>query len=81
MTFWVEIIGYVGMAFILISFTMKDIKVVRAINMVGAILSLIYGILTRTIPTACLNASLFIINSIYMIIYIRNKRKEKQLCA
>lgn len=78
MTLWVEIIGYVGMAFILISFTMKDIKVVRAINMFGAILSLIYGILTRTIPTACLNASLFIINSIYMIIYIRkSKRKEK----
>lgn len=77
MTLWIEIIGYTGMALILISFMMKDIRLIRAINMCGAVLSLIYGILTRTIPTACLNASLFIINSIYMIIYIRKRREKK----
>lgn len=74
MNIWIEIIGYVGMALILIGFMMKDIKVVRSINMVGAVLSLIYGILTRTWPTACLNGALLIINGIYMITYIRKHK-------
>ena len=79
MNVWIEVIGYVGMALILIGFSMKDIRTVRAINIGGAVLSLIYGILTRTWPTACLNACLFIINGIYIITYIvKSKKKEKQ---
>ena len=77
MRIWIEVIGYVGMAFILIGFSMRDIKAVRTINVCGAVLSFIYGILTRTWPTACLNACLFIINGIYIITYIvKSKKKE-----
>ena len=75
---WIDIIGYAGMGFILVGFMMRDIKVVRAVNMVGAVLSLIYGILTVTIPTACLNASLLIINGIYMITYLKKKTQDKK---
>lgn len=78
MEIWIEVIGYVGMALILIGFMMKDIRAVRTINMCGAVLSLIYGILTTTIPIACLNAALLIINGIYMITYLIKHKRKKQ---
>lgn len=72
-----EVIGYTGMALVLISFLMKDIKWVRIVNMSGAILSLIYGIFTRTIPTACLNGALFVINGVFVFTYFRKEKKKK----
>ena len=70
---WIEILGYIGMGLILISFAMKDVKWLRIINIVGSVFSVTYGLLTRTIPTACLNCALIIINFIYLIIYLRKK--------
>lgn len=69
------IVGYLGMLLIVSSFLMKEVKWLRFINMCGALLSMIYGILTSTIPTAILNGTLLIINGIYIIRYIK---KEKQ---
>lgn len=66
---WIEIIGYIGMALVLCSFLMKKVHLIRIVNMCGAILSLIYGILTQTWPTAALNGALLIINGIFLIIY------------
>lgn len=77
MNVFYEIIGYLGMALVLCSFLMKDIKWVRIINMCGAVLSMIYGILTFTIPTACLNGALLLINGIFVVSYIMKNKKEK----
>lgn len=72
---WIEVIGYLGMGFVLCSFLMKKLWLVRLVNIVGAILSVTYGILTKTWPTACLNGALIIINSIYLILYnLKNKK-------
>ena len=76
---WIEIIGYVGMAFVLGSFLMRKIQWVRIVNMVGATLSLVYGILTQTWPTAALNGALLIINSMYVIIYLDKTRRKKNI--
>ena len=73
----IEIIGYTGMAFVLISFLMRKIQWVRIVNMVGATLSLIYGILTLTIPTAALNGALLAINAVFVTIFFINQNREK----
>ena len=72
---WIDIIGYVGMALVLCSFLMKKLTLVRLVNMCGAILSLVYGILTHTWPTAILNGSLLLINGIYLILDKTRKKK------
>ena len=74
-----DIIGYVGMAFVLVSFLLSDMKWLRIINMVGGILSLIYGILTNTLPTAILNASLVTINGLHLAHTLINEKKAKSV--
>lgn len=76
---WIEIIGYMGMGFILISFLMKKIHIIRIVNMIGAVLSLTYGILTFTIPTAVLNGALLIVNGIYLFIFLHKTRRKKDI--
>ena len=73
----IDVVGYLGMGFILFSFLMKKIKWIRFINLIGGILSCVYGFYTHTYPTAILNLSLICINLIYLIIIIINERKEK----
>ena len=74
---WYEIIGYAGMAFVVASFLFKKILVLRFLNLVGAILCAIYGILTKTWPTLALNASLALINGIYLTYYSIQQQKKK----
>ena len=75
---WIEIIGYVGMGFVLLSFLMKNVKWIRIINLIGSALSLTYGILTITIPTAALNGSLLVINGVYLILIFTKEFKDKK---
>ena len=85
---FIEILGYLGMALVVLSFTMKNIVLLRVINILGALLSGIYGYITKTYPTGILNTILFIINSYYLIRYyldrknikIKNKSGENKKC-
>ena len=74
---WYEIIGYAGMAFVVASFLFKKILVLRFLNLVGAILCAIYGILTKTWPTLALNVSLALINGVYLTYYSIQQQKKK----
>lgn len=69
----IDILGYLGMGFVVLSFTMKNIIWLRVVNIIGAILSAIYGLITKTYPTMCLNLILFLINSYFLIIYFVKK--------
>lgn len=62
-----EIIGLLGTLFVLISFLMKEVKLIRIINIVGAILFVIYGLLIGALSTWLLNGVLVIIHIIYLI--------------
>lgn len=73
---WIEVIGYIGMALVLGSFLMKKVHLIRLVNVCGAILSLIYGIFTRTWPTAVLNGALIIINCIYLFLFLHKTYKK-----
>lgn len=64
---WFEVIGICGTLFVLLSFLMKDIVKVRIINIVGAVLFVVYGILINALSTWLMNAMLVIINVVYLI--------------
>lgn len=73
---WMEIIGICATVFVLISFLMKDIKWVRIINIVGAVLFVVYGALIGALSTWLLNALLVIIHIAYLVRDEIKKRKE-----
>ncbi len=58
--FW-EIFGYIGTACVIISMLMTSVVKLRLINMVGALISLIYALIVGAAPIAVLNAALIII--------------------
>ena len=73
----IDIFGYLGMGFVVLSFMMKNIIWLRVVNIIGAILSAIYGLITKTYPTMCLNLALFLVNSYFLINYFVKKDVEK----
>ncbi len=75
---WIEVLGYVGMAFVVISFLFKNVKFLRLFNLIGSIFSATYGILTKTYPTMALNLILALINfSMPVAWFIKDKHNKK----
>jgi hypothetical protein len=66
-----ELIGILATLFVLASFAVNDLKLVRIINIVGAALFVVYGILIGAFSTWLLNALLIEIH----IYYLATKRK------
>lgn len=62
----IEYIGYVAMAFIGISFLMKDIRKLRLLNLIGAGLFIFYGILLKQPPIYLLNSFILLVNLYYL---------------
>ncbi|MDY5929887.1 MAG: YgjV family protein [Candidatus Onthovivens sp.] len=72
----IEIIGIIATLFVLISFLMKKAELIRIINIVGAVLFVIYGVLINSISTYILNSCLIIIHIIYLVKYLIDKKKK-----
>lgn len=66
MNVYLEIFGYIGMALVLVSMMMTSLKRLRILNMTGAVICAIYGVLTNTWPTALLNIGLLIIQIVQL---------------
>jgi hypothetical protein len=64
---WFEIIGISGTLFVLLSFLMKDLVKVRIINIIGAILFVVYGLLINALSTWLLNGVLIVIHIVYLL--------------
>jgi hypothetical protein len=75
---FLELFGYLGTALVLISFLMHDIKWLRAVNMAGGTISLIYAICVNTMPVVVLNGSLILINGIQLARILRREREIKE---
>lgn len=73
-----EIFGYIGTALVLLSFTMRDIKWLRIVNIAGSIISMTYAIIMNTMPVAVLNGSLILINGIQLARILRKEREENE---
>lgn len=63
---WIEILGYIATTLVASSFLMRDVIKLRAINAIGAVLFVIYGIILKTYPVAALNAFLTCVNAYYI---------------
>lgn len=64
-----EWVGYAAMLALLISFTMKDVRKLRFINSVGAILFVVYGFLLQTSwPIIITNFAILCINCYYLFL-------------
>lgn len=75
MPWYFDLIGYLGMAFVIISFLCKRLSLLRILNLIGGSLCMVYGFITKTYPTAILNLILVIVNLWYTIIYFIKKRR------
>ncbi len=72
-----EIFGYLGTGLVIVSFFMKDIKWLRAINMGGGIISLIYALCVNTMPVVVLNSVLIAINGYQLFRIVADEKKAK----
>lgn len=64
---WYELVGIAGTLFVLLSFLMKDLTKVRVINIIGAVLFVIYGLLIGAFATWLLNGVLVAVHIVYLI--------------
>ena len=64
-----ELIGLLGTIFVLLSFIQNDEKKIRKINILGAVLFVCYGLITKTYSTALLNLCLCIIHIIKLGVF------------
>lgn len=66
-----EYIGYLASFMVLLSFTMKEVKKLRLVNMTGCILFIIYGFLMPTLriglPIIIANVAIFVVNGYYLL--------------
>lgn len=67
MSAYLEYLGYLASAVVLISLLMTSIKKLRWINLIGSILFGIYGFMIGSIPTGLMNFGIVIINVYYLI--------------
>ncbi len=62
----VEWVGYAASLGVLVSFLMKDIKVLRIVNSVGCTLFVAYGLMLGSIPIIVTNVAILFVNAYYL---------------
>ena len=72
----IDIIGYIGTALILISFTIEDMFKLRVVNSIGSIVWIIYGIGIWAGPTILVNACVLCIHTYWFIKHRRNPKPK-----
>ena len=65
---YVELIGYIASALVLISFFMKNIRTLRLVNCFGCSFFIAYGILLESIPIIITNVAILSVNLFYLFI-------------
>jgi len=65
-----EYVGYLASLMVLLSFTMKDVKKLRLVNMIGCLLFIAYGFLMPSLriglPIIIANTAILIVNIYYL---------------
>ncbi|MGB0980684.1 MAG: uroporphyrinogen decarboxylase [Winogradskyella sp.] len=65
-----EYIGYLASFMVLLSFTMKALKKLRVVNMMGCVLFIIYGFFMPSLriglPIIIANTAIFLVNAYYL---------------
>lgn len=71
-----ELIGGIATVFVILSFTMTDTRKIRIINIIGAILFVIYGFAINAISTGVLNAILVLVHLWFLSRENKTKSEE-----
>ena len=71
----IEIIGYLGTAFVLTSFMMSDIKKLRTVNIIGGLLWIVYGIIVGSSSIIVGNVLIVLIQG-YKLYKLATKREK-----
>lgn len=72
----IELIGYIATAFVLISFCVKEMTLLRLINSGGSILWVWYGFMIDSKPIIFVNLAVLMIHSVWFIGNIKKKPKS-----
>lgn len=75
-----EIIGYTGSVLVALSLSMKNIRLLRQINLIGAFAFSLYGLLINAMPVFVLNGYIVIID-IYYLYKMQNKTEQFKMIA
>lgn len=75
MNFNLEIVGIIATLFVLTSFLMSGERNIRIINIVGALIFVVYGILIGALSVWILNGALFFIH-IYKLYKLNKQNKH-----
>lgn len=67
MNIYLEIFGYIGSALVLLSMMMRSVIKLRIINLLGAVINLIFSALCHNWPFVFLNVGLATINIYHLI--------------
>jgi len=70
-----EIIGYFAMAFLVLSFIPKQIKIIRIINLISCAFFVLYGILLGWKFPIIISNGLVAIIQLYHLLIVRTTRK------
>lgn len=69
-----ELVGYAASALIVISMTMSSILRLRLLNMAGATVFAVYGLLIHAYPVAALNGVTMVVNALYLARMLRARK-------
>lgn len=64
---FVEWLGYLASAMVAVSFVMKSITKLRFVNLIGAVLFVVYGIAIQAVPVILANLFVVCVNVYYLL--------------
>jgi membrane-bound ClpP family serine protease len=73
-----EILGLIATIIVFISFTFKNIKWLRIVDTIGAVVFVVYACLINAWSLIICNAGIAIVNITYLLLAERKKRKQQQ---
>lgn len=72
----VELIGYLASALIVLSLVMASLWRLRIINLVGAVVFTVYGVLIGSVPVMVTNGAIVLIDIYYLVKMVRDKATD-----
>lgn len=64
--YYLELLGYLASILVAISLMMRSLNTLRIINLLGALLFTVYGLIIGAYPVAVLNAFIVLVNVYYL---------------
>jgi len=77
----VEIIGLAASVLVLISFLMREVRIIRIISIFGCIFWIVYGVWLGAWSVWILNSILIIVHIVFLAVSFSRKRKQGSTAA